>query len=88
MLGAIVGAFTLNFEPVSRQSEIALFCLNKTMETSYNMMVRRKYPVRVPHGEVLLVAVSLAIISYHYLNNKESIRDNYVKMLDKVLANS
>lgn len=50
MFAAIVSAFTLNFEPVSRQSEIALFCLNKTMETTYNMMIRRKYPVRVPQG--------------------------------------
>jgi hypothetical protein len=48
--GAILSALTLNFEPVSRQSEIALFCLNKTMETTYNMMVRRKYPVQIPHG--------------------------------------
>jgi hypothetical protein len=74
MLGAVVASLTLNFEPVSRQSEIALFCLNKTMETSYNMLLRRKYPVRVPHGEALLLGLALAIISYHYFNNKESIR--------------
>ena len=72
--GAIVAALTLNFEPISRQSEIALFCLNKTMETSYNMMVRRNYPVQIPHGDALLTAVGLAIISYHYFNNKEAIR--------------
>lgn len=49
------------------------------------MMVRRKYPVQVPHGDALLTAVALAIIAYHYFNNKNAIRDNYLKMLDKLL---
>lgn len=52
------------------------------------MMVRRKYPVQVPHGDALLTAISLAIIVYHYFNNKKAIRDNYLKILDKLLANS
>ena len=88
MFGAIVASLTLNFEPISRQSEIALFCLNKTMETTYNMIVRRRYPVQVPHGDALLTAIALAIIAYHYFNNKEAIRDNYLKMLDKLLCDS
>lgn len=29
--GALVGGVTLIFEPVSRQSEIALYCVNKTL---------------------------------------------------------
>ena len=51
-------------------------------------MIRRNYPVRVPHGDALLVAISLAIIGYHYFNNKKAIRDNYLNMMDKLLANS
>lgn len=52
------------------------------------MMIRRNYPVKVPHGDALLTAISLAIIAYHYFNNKKAIRDNYLKMLDKLLSNS
>lgn len=49
-LGGVIGGVTLNFEPVSRQSEIALFCFNKTLETLYNMAIRRNMPVRIPYG--------------------------------------
>lgn len=30
-IGAFVGGLTLTFEPTSRQSEIALYCVNKTL---------------------------------------------------------
>ena len=67
---AILSGITLIFEPKGRQAEIALFCLNKSLETSYNMALRRKYPVKIPHGECLLMGVSMAILTYHYINNK------------------
>ena len=38
------------------------------MEVVYNMAVRRKWPVRVPGGECLLLAVALGIICFHYLD--------------------
>lgn len=49
-IGAFLGGVTLCFEPKGRQTEIALFCLNKTIETMYNMAQRRNLPVRVPYG--------------------------------------
>lgn len=33
------------------------------------MLMRRGYNVRIPYGECLLMAVSMAILSYHYFNN-------------------
>ena len=30
-VGAFLGGITLNFEPAGRQSEIALFCVNKSI---------------------------------------------------------
>lgn len=75
---------SLIFEPVSRQSEIALYTLNKSMEVVYNMGKRRGYPVKWPFGEGLLMSVALAVICYHYMNNPEAIKGNYLKVLNKV----
>lgn len=38
------------------------------------MARRRNYPVRIPHGECLLVGVSVAIICYHFIDCPDAIR--------------
>jgi hypothetical protein len=59
------------FEPISRQSEIALFTVNKSMEVLYNMALRRRWMVRVPYGECWLNAVAMAIIAFTYINDPQ-----------------
>ncbi len=34
------------------------------------MALRRNYPVKIPYGECLLMAVSMAILCYHYFGNQ------------------
>lgn len=34
------------------------------------MALRRNYPIKIPHGECLLMGLSLGILCDHYLNNK------------------
>jgi hypothetical protein len=53
---------------------------------SYKKMRRRNYPVRLPFGSGIMFAFGLALISYHYFNNKEAIKDNYLSLLDKILG--
>ena len=86
-VGAFIGGITLVFEPPGRQSEIALFCVNKSMETLYNMALRRNYPVRIPYGECLLMGVAIGIICYHFADCPEAIRENYLKVLNRLLGN-
>ena len=73
---------------MSRQSEIALFCLNKSTEVMYLMARRRGWPVRVPQGECLLAAVSAGVVMYHYFNCPEAFRDSYLKGMHKLFENS
>jgi hypothetical protein len=77
----------LNFEPLGRQSEIALYTLNKSMEVTYNMATRRNYPVRLPKGECILNAVALAVLAFAYLSNAEIFRENYRKIIGLLLEN-
>ena len=82
-----MAGITLNFEPLGRQSEIALYTLNKSMEVTYNMATRRNYPVRLPKGECILNAVALAVLAFAYLSNAEIFRENYRKIIGLLLEN-
>ena len=49
------------------------------------MARRRKWPVRIPYGDGWLMAVSLAIISFTYIDDPLVWRENYRKVLDKLI---
>ena len=76
----------LAFEPVSRQAEIALYTLNKSMKVLYNLAVRRSWPVKVPYGECWLNGVAMAIICFVYINDRDVWRVSYRSALDKFLG--
>lgn len=84
-LSAVFAGITLNFEPYGRQSEIALFTLNKSMETTYHLLTRRKWPIRICYGECLLMGVAMSILCFHYLNHRDAFRSNYLTLLDALL---
>jgi len=56
------------------------------MEVGYNMLIRRNYPIHVPMGECWLTAVALTILTFVYMNDPWIYRDNYRKVLDKILG--
>jgi hypothetical protein len=57
------------------------------MEVTYNMAIRRKYPVRIPFGECWVNALAIAILTYVYMSDSSVFRDNYKKALDQLLQN-
>lgn len=77
IIANFLGGLYLAVESRNRQIEIALYSINKTTETVYNMMIRRYPKARLPHGEVLLFAVSMAVMCYYYFNSKELFRPAY-----------
>lgn len=50
------------------------------------MGIRRKYPIRIPNGECLLVGVAIAVICFYYVDCPTAIRDNYMKVLEKMIG--
>jgi len=51
------------------------------------MGLRRKYPIRIQHGECLIVGVAVAIICYNYISCPGGIRENYHKVLERIIGN-
>ena len=73
-ISALVSSVTLLCEPKSRQMEIALFTLNKSMEVIYMMAKRRGYSFTIPFGEGLLLTSALTIICCHFFAHPEAFK--------------
>lgn len=58
------------------------------MEVVYLLGKRRNLPITIPYGECIIMLIATGIISYHYMNNKESIRQSYLQVMNKLLENS
>jgi hypothetical protein len=79
--------FPLLLESPGRRTEISLFCLNKGIEMLY-MIFRRRHPdLHIKYGEVWLLALSAALLSYYYMADRELFRSAYKKVLDILLNN-
>ena len=61
--------------------------MNKSLETAYNMAIRRKYPIHVPYGEVYVTGIAFAIICYQYHDCPKAIKEGYKKVLDLLIGN-
>jgi len=60
----------LIIENPQRQPEIALYIFTQALKAVCNMLERRNQILNIPAGFGLLYASSMAIVYYHYFNNK------------------
>ena len=81
----IVAGLTLLFESPPRQAEIAIYCISKGWETAYTMLKRRQYPVVVPMGNLLINAVSLAVLTFGFMNDSSVLREGYRNAIGLIL---
>lgn len=49
------------------------------------MLKRRKYPVSIPYGNLLINGVSLALIAFAFLDDQTVIREGYRKVISLLL---
>ena len=50
------------------------------------MAIRRKYQIRIPHGEVLVAALAMGLLCFGYKNCPEAIKETYRSVLDIVIG--
>jgi hypothetical protein len=79
-----IAGLTLLFESPTRQIEIALYCVSKAWEAGYCMLKRRKYPIVIRCGNLLISGISLAIICYVFFEDSMMFREGYRRFLDKI----
>lgn len=85
-VGGFLGGAALLFEPESRQAEIALYCVNKTLETLYNIAKRRNYSVNFANGECLVIGISVGLICYMWVDCNKAFHSKYSKVLERLIG--
>lgn len=85
-VGGFLGGAALLFEPEGRQAEIALYCVNKTVETLYNIAKRRNYSFGVPNGECLVIGLAVAVICYLWVDCNKAFHSKYSKVLERLIG--
>ena len=56
------------FEEKSRMREIMFYMVPRAFESIYNLMVQKGMAVHFMYAEVLVFALSMALIMYYYEN--------------------
>ena len=85
VVSVFVGNFLVLLESEPKRKEIALFCVNKSVETLYNMARRRNYPVRIPRGECLVFGIAISVICYFYVDCPDALKD-YMTPVQKIIG--
>ncbi|EGC29588.1 hypothetical protein DICPUDRAFT_158808 [Dictyostelium purpureum] len=80
--GLFAGLFSILIEKKSRRSELALYCLNQTIEVVWKMAAARNLAFTFKNGEVLVYMIASAILMYFYQNEPESLRSNMKGLLN------
>ena len=83
---AVIASPGIFLEPEGRRIEISLLVLNKAIECAHSLMKRRGYPVSFANGDAFVFAVSVAIVSFVYYDERKAFRSHYLSAIDMLLA--
>ena len=83
VISSFVCGFAILFEHKSRRSELAFYMVPRALESYYNMLVKRGYAKHLRNGEVLVFALSMALIMYCHQNEPQHIKPAYESMVRK-----
>ncbi|KAI0301520.1 hypothetical protein B0F90DRAFT_306522 [Multifurca ochricompacta] len=79
--GAIAGGIAISFENVSRRKVIAQQLFVRGLQGSYNAYSEKR-GFRVPHGDVLVFALSCAQIMYGFLMRPDTLPKSYTSWIN------
>jgi len=79
--GAVAGGVAISFENLSRQNVIAQQLFVRGLQGSYNAY-SEKHGFRVPHGDVLVFALSCAQIMYGFLLRPDTLPRSYTSWIN------
>jgi len=74
--GLLAGLTSILIERKNRRSELALYCLNQSLEVVWKMMEARNLAFFIKHGEVLVFMMASSILMFFYQCEPESLRSN------------
>ena len=83
IMACIASSFAMLFEAKSRMREVMFYMVPRALESLYNLMVQKGMARHFMYAEVLVFALSMALIMYYYENYPENIKPAYRSILKK-----
>ncbi|KAF9198165.1 hypothetical protein BGZ49_001103 [Haplosporangium sp. Z 27] len=86
LINGIIAGFAVLIEAPGRQMELALYCLPRALETSWNLLLNRGLVRNIPHGDIALFSASMGVMMTIYQNNPNAINKHYLTVLTRIFG--
>ena len=80
-----VASLSILIERKSRRSELALYAFPRGADSLYMILYDHQLVFKVPQGEQLLFAISMAVIMFFYENDRKSLSPLVTKLMERFL---
>ena len=88
ILIGILSASSIFIEAPSRRGELTLYLLPRVVETIWNVMKKKGWPIRIKYFEVALFAFAMGTLSYFLYNDDKNIKPTYRSSLRIIFGNN
>ncbi|KAG0258562.1 hypothetical protein DFQ27_004585 [Actinomortierella ambigua] len=86
LINGLLSGLAVLIEAPGRQMELALYCLPRALETTWQMLLRRGLVRNLPHGDLLLFSGSMGVLMTLYQNDQSVINKHYLTVLTRVFG--
>ncbi|KAF9431994.1 hypothetical protein BGZ76_011442 [Entomortierella beljakovae] len=88
LFNGIISGLAVLIEAPSRQLELALYCLPRALETTWNLLLNRGLVRNIPHGDIALFSGSMGVMMAIYQNDPSVITKHYLTVLTRVFGHN
>ncbi|KAG0294231.1 hypothetical protein BGZ96_001534 [Linnemannia gamsii] len=86
LLNGIIAGLAVLIEAPGRQMELALYCLPRALETTWNLMLKRGVVRNIPNGDIALFCGSMGVMMTIYQNDPSVINNHYLTVLTRIFG--
>ncbi|KAF9169312.1 hypothetical protein BGX21_008511 [Mortierella sp. AD011] len=86
LFNGIVSGLAVLIEAPGRQMELALYCLPRALETTWNLLLSRGLVRNIPHGDIALFSASMGVMMTIYQNDPSVINKHYLTVLTRIFG--
>lgn len=82
----MLSGLAVMIEAPGRQMELALYCLPRALETTWNMLLKRSMVRNIRHGDIALFSASMGVLMTIYQNDPSVINKHYLTVLTRLFG--
>ncbi|KAG9325873.1 hypothetical protein KVV02_006867 [Mortierella alpina] len=86
LFNGMLSGLAVLIEAPGRQMELALYCLPRALETSWNMLLKRGIVRNIRNGDIALFSASMGVLMTIYQNDPSVINKHYLTVLTRLFG--